>query len=259
MIAWTESHIPIKTEDKWWARWSLAHPVFKDVGDNDNDDSNKSPSKKTTIIDLAALEILVGIVKKIVDLGAKHLFRLNQTSSYQIISMCHYTHTPYYTHLFTFSSGWHSHLLWPPPIVNYKKMVELGVKHLLRLNQTSSYQNTSMCHYTHTILHALVYVFVWLTFPSVVSSPHPALDYTWYVDISCHPPSQLARMIIIFSISLFSLLQIPWNSSLVNMNSNYIPSLIKSKKKLNSIELHKILEEVGGAAHLVVYHTFENA
>ena len=33
----------------------------------------------------------------------------------------------------------------------------------------------------------------------------------------------------------------------------------KKQKKLNSIELHKILEEVGGAAHLVVYHTFENA
>ena len=64
MIACTESHIPIKTEDNWWARWSLAHPDFKDVGDNDNDDNNKSPSKKTTIIDLAALEILVGIVKK---------------------------------------------------------------------------------------------------------------------------------------------------------------------------------------------------
>ena len=33
----------------------------------------------------------------------------------------------------------------------------------------------------------------------------------------------------------------------------------KKQKKLNSIELNKILEEVGGVAHLVVYHTFENA
>ena len=137
-------------------------------------------------------------------------------------------------------------------------MVDLGAKHLLRLNQTSSNQNTSMCHYTHTILHALVYVFVWLTFPSVVSSPHPALDYLicWHFMSPSQSVSQNDDYLFYFVIFTFAN-SVKFIISEHKFQLHTKPN--KKQKKLNSIELHKILEEVGGVAHLVVYHTFENA